>query len=691
MHIKLLIVTILLSLSYPNLISAQPSSPWLHTYPAPARELYVSPNGNGNGTPSSPMSLTTALASSQPGDIYWLMNGTYSGSFTATRDGQSSAPVVYRAATGHRPTIEGNFEINADHTWLWGLEITDPNNISPNKDGIGVFASGAHVINNIIHNVCFDNGIGGWNTGSGQVYYGNILYDNGCGFTGGGGPPHNIYTQNNYDTSGYKYYVNNIVQKTGCTTNCFGFHGYAENNFVSGFYLVNNIFAQQGWILGGVNVPHHHNVINNNYFFHTNPRLWYQRPHQFTFTNNYIANGTLSMQHYWSEGDVQYTKELPNVITGNSIMNQSGIDHYQLYTSAYLQGPDGNPVLRQGLPRLDSRDIVNNNIFSSPFKAWLWADGTSAGSTSLSNWRTRTASAGNEFDTNSIESPQANIPRVVIFPNEYDPHRFHVGSYNWNNANVISIDLQQYIPQGTPYKVVQANDFYGTPLAQGLYSTPIFIPTNGAEHSQLVVITEDPLPSRLVGDANNDGKVDGLDYVIWLNNYNTNTTQGPDKGDFNSNGKVDGVDYVVWLNKYIEAQSGPQGTTLEAENAQLSGPMTTNGTYISSSIADQGSATFTVNISQSGTYSIWAYVLSPDSSKDSFYVSVDGGAEDIFDTAEGKWSANWQWSQVNGRNGTSTPLTLNPRTFTLNSGNHTIVFRGRDASTQLDKIVVSKL
>ncbi len=52
------------------------------------------------------------------------------------------------------------------------------------------------------------------------------------------------------------------------------------------------------------------------------------------------------------------------------------------------------------------------------------------------------------------------------------------------------------------------------------------------------------------GDANGDSKVDGLDYVIWLINYNTNTSAGSSKGDFDKNGRVDGLDYVIWLNSY---------------------------------------------------------------------------------------------------------------------------------------------
>ena len=56
--------------------------------------------------------------------------------------------------------------------------------------------------------------------------------------------------------------------------------------------------------------------------------------------------------------------------------------------------------------------------------------------------------------------------------------------------------------------------------------------------------------AALPGDANNDGIVDGVDYVFWLNNYNKIVNDGSSSGDFDGNGKVDGADYVIWLNNY---------------------------------------------------------------------------------------------------------------------------------------------
>jgi len=90
------------------------------------------------------------------------------------------------------------------------------------------------------------------------------------------------------------------------------------------------------------------------------------------------------------------------------------------------------------------------------------------------------------------------------------------------------------------------------------------------------------------GDANGDGVVDGPDYVIWLNNYNKNVSNGSASGDFNNNGFVDGTDYVVWLNNYTGSGGSPTLTST---------PPAATG-YIDHAICDPdlGSGAFTNNI-----------------------------------------------------------------------------------------------
>src|SRR3989344_986324 len=72
--------------------------------------------------------------------------------------------------------------------------------------------------------------------------------------------------------------------------------------------------------------------------------------------------------------------------------------------------------------------------------------------------------------------------------------------------------------------------------------------------------TSTPTPSgELPGDANGDGRVDGVDYVIWFNNYGISTNNGSASGDFDGSGRVEGVDYVIWFNHYGQIV-GPTAT-----------------------------------------------------------------------------------------------------------------------------------
>ena len=80
-------------------------------------------------------------------------------------------------------------------------------------------------------------------------------------------------------------------------------------------------------------------------------------------------------------------------------------------------------------------------------------------------------------------------------------------------------------------------------------------------------------------------------------------------------------------------------------------------------------------------------MYAPNANRDSFVVSVDGRS-DVFDVAENRWAARWQWTVVNGRNG-GAPGSLSPRTFQLTQGRHTIVFAGRESNTNLDQIVIT--
>ncbi|MCA9100428.1 MAG: hypothetical protein KDA63_04705 [Planctomycetales bacterium] len=56
------------------------------------------------------------------------------------------------------------------------------------------------------------------------------------------------------------------------------------------------------------------------------------------------------------------------------------------------------------------------------------------------------------------------------------------------------------------------------------------------------------------GDGNQDGHVDGLDYLLWAGQYGDNPAADPPgpptNGDFNGDSVVDGLDYLVWAGHF---------------------------------------------------------------------------------------------------------------------------------------------
>jgi LmbE family N-acetylglucosaminyl deacetylase/PKD repeat protein len=72
-----------------------------------------------------------------------------------------------------------------------------------------------------------------------------------------------------------------------------------------------------------------------------------------------------------------------------------------------------------------------------------------------------------------------------------------------------------------------------------------------ASDSALVCAANVTITVLGAGDFNGDGKVDGVDFLIWQSHY-PNFVGGAtcDGGDANGDGKVDGVDFLVWQANY---------------------------------------------------------------------------------------------------------------------------------------------
>jgi hypothetical protein len=141
--------------------------------------------------------------------------------------------------------------------------------------------------------------------------------------------------------------------------------------------------------------------------------------------------------------------------------------------------------------------------------------------------------------------------------------------------------------------------------------------------------------------------------------------------------------------------------TIEAENAVIVAPMAAfndvsavGGRAVVAQSGDTGTVSFTFNITEASVYNVWCRVLAPDAGTDSFYISMDGAAEDIYDTArvadnQNVYSQNWQWNLMGGRGGISGTGAIIPLNFNLGVGNHTLRFRAREVNSKLDQLIIT--
>ncbi|MBU3935869.1 hypothetical protein KJ909_04290, partial [Patescibacteria group bacterium] len=120
-----------------------------------------------------------------------------------------------------------------------------------------------------------------------------------------------------------------------------------------------------------------------------------------------------------------------------------------------------------------------------------------------------------------LESPGITQSSVYQFHD-------HITGTKYNLRAVKDGSVYKLINTATNQWVTMTDDAYG----------------KGFKIAEITSLVGGSVPGDLNGDANGDTKVDGVDYVIWLNHYGQTISGGVAVGDFNKSGKIDGVDYV---------------------------------------------------------------------------------------------------------------------------------------------------
>jgi lysophospholipase L1-like esterase len=135
---------------------------------------------------------------------------------------------------------------------------------------------------------------------------------------------------------------------------------------------------------------------------------------------------------------------------------------------------------------------------------------------------------------------------------------------------------------------------------------------------------------------------------------------------------------------------------LEAEHAIVQAPIETRndpdaagGKYIVYPIGQtvDASATLTFVLNKAGAYRVWTRSQKPGAQPGSWTISVDGGADFIYDVFQGSTRNAWTWDLLSERH--SNGSQIDPKILNLTAGTHTIEFKARWEDTRLDKILIT--
>jgi hypothetical protein len=442
--------------------------------------FYVSPTGSSkaDGSINDPWDLATALnqpVAVKPGATIWLRGGVYHGSFTSKLVGAPNQPIVVRQYPGERATIDsgtsgalGALIGYGSDTWFWGFEIMSsnpnrvfwqPGSLNPPDRADGVFASGVRnkYINLVVHDT--SQGFAFWTPAVDSEIYGSLIFYNGWSAPDRG-HGHGVYVQNK---DGIKLIQDNI-QFYGFG---MGFHAYGSGNaFVQNIHEDGNVSFNSGYLAGG---PSNHwsnylvtggagasgIVFTNNHSYHNinDGTGTAQLGWEFSGTerdllaeNNYFVGGEEAVQ-VWNWNTLTFT--------GNTIYDKTSF--LTIFNHTGGQTPktynyDHNTYFGSNLLRYDGINL--------PWSSWLNTTGVDSNSQHTSG-------------------PPTGV-WTFVRPNQYEPNRANITVYNWDLNAYAEVDVSSILHVGQQYVVQDAMNFYGPPVASGVYSgSPIAIPMMG--------------------------------------------------------------------------------------------------------------------------------------------------------------------------------------------------------------------
>lgn len=512
--------------------------------PVHAATYYVVPPGSTTGSQSAAVnsavaentftSVSTGVSALSPGDTLVIKSGVYDQS-SPLDISQSDITVTADTTDGPAVLTGSTVNVGGSGTTLNGMEVTGVNGY-----GINISGSNNTVTNcNVHHN----QSTGIYSGGANNTISNNTVWRNAESNYCGGGP--NRECAGDW-AAGIAWGSTHTTSNGGNSLNVRVLNNRVYNNSGEGVICMHNgqgsatdwSDTRSGGLIQG-------NLVYDNWA----QNIYLDQCSHVTIDRN--VSYYSPDQNWWRKGSPRGNINLSNeTINGDQIPTS-----HVIITNNIATGGGTNIGMWVGFisnPHLDNVLIANNTIFN-PRGSNLGLDGNNAINTSVHNNIVINTGGGSQVSGGSGVTFSHNLwsggaGKSGTGDVSGDPKLVNLGGSTAAGA----VDPAWYqLTSGSPaINAGQAlaqvtTDFWGNARGSS--------PDIGAhEYGGSVNPTTQPSPTGASGktaDGNGDNRVDGQDYVIWLNHYGQSAS-GAANGDYTKDGKVDGQDYVAWLNNY---------------------------------------------------------------------------------------------------------------------------------------------
>lgn len=197
--------------------------------------------------------------------------------------------------------------------------------------------------------------------------------------------------------------------------------------------------------------------------------------------NIFLDQVNYCMQTYGSSGQAYVNSETTgNLFVAHGII-LGGLSGFWMTDSTFHDNysKDSDPNIGYSMAHLTNFEFTDNIINAdcgTGGGAGTWDDLVIEGNTITG---TLTNFTSTDFPTNTYSTPGTNL--VVVLDNDHEANRANIYVFNWESLNNVSVDLDSVVADNTPIYILNAQDYYATPVYSGTYHTgvPVSLPMTG--------------------------------------------------------------------------------------------------------------------------------------------------------------------------------------------------------------------